>query len=75
MPLKERDFSSCIVAIAVDSTLCVKVVSLYPIRTWSIFALFLIHTLRRARGLGEMTKKIVTALVVHVMDLICFYLS
>ena len=29
----------------------------------------------RARGLGGMIKKIVTTHVVHVMDLICLYLS
>ena len=59
---------------------CVKVVSLYPIKSImdrSIFALFLIRTHRRARarGLGGMIKKIVTSLMVHVMDLICLYLS
>ena len=55
-------------------------VSLYPIKSImdrSFFALFLIraHRRARARGLGDMIKKIVTSLVVHVMDLICLYLS
>ena len=43
--------------------LCVKVVSLYPIKSimdWSIFTLFLIrvHRRARARGLGGMIKKL-----------------
>ena len=59
---------------------CVKVVSLYPIKSimdQSFFTLFLIcaHRRARARGLGGMIKKIVTSLVVHVMDLVCLYLS
>ena len=33
------------------------------------------HRKARARGLGGMIKTIVTSLVVHVMDLICLYLS
>ena len=60
---------------------CVKVVSLYLIKSImdrSIFALFLIRAHRRARareGTWEHDKKSVTSLVVHVMDLICLYLS
>ena len=46
-----------------SSRMCVKVVSLYPIKSimdWSIFALFLIrvHRRARARGLGGMIKKL-----------------
>ena len=54
----EREgFSSRIVAIAVDEAYCVKVVSLYPMDLVN-FALFLIHTHRRSRGLGGMIKKL-----------------
>ena len=71
MPLKERDSLHA---------LCVKVVSLYPIKSimdWSIFALFLIHVhcRARARGLGGMIKNCDLPRGPCVMDLICLYLS
>ena len=52
-------------------SVCQSGKSIKSIMDRSIFALFLIRTHHRARRLGGMIKKIVTALVVHVMDLIC----